>query len=72
MKHRQFKMNSTNWPVPNVLVFIAQLVERFSANTETMSLNPVEVAKFFFWVNLQVLKIQITTATITAVHIIIL
>ena len=26
------KMNSTNWPVPNVLVFIAQLVEHCSTN----------------------------------------
>ena len=42
------KMNSTNWPAPNVWVFIAQLVEHCSPNTEAMGLNPVEVRDFFF------------------------
>ena len=37
----------TNWPSPNVWVFIAQLVEHCSANSEAMGLNPVEVPKFF-------------------------
>ena len=47
------KMNSTNWPAPNVWVFIAQLVERCSVNAEAMGSNPVEVPKFFSQVNLQ-------------------
>ena len=38
---------STNWPAPNVSVFIAQLVEHCSANAEVMGSNPVEVPKFF-------------------------
>ena len=42
------KMNSTNWPPPNVWVFIAQMVEYCSTNAEAMSSNPVEVSKFFF------------------------
>ena len=28
------KMKSTNWPAPNVWVFIAQMVEHSSANAE--------------------------------------
>ena len=40
-------MNSTNWPAPNVWVFIAQLVEHCSANTEAMGSNPVEAPKTF-------------------------
>ena len=43
------KMNSTNWPAPNVWVFIAQLVQHCSANVEAMGSNPVEVTNFFFW-----------------------
>ena len=50
-------MNSPNWPAPNVRVFIAQLVEHRSANTEAMGSNPIEVPTFFFQVNLQLLKI---------------
>ena len=30
------KVNATNWPAPNVWVFIAQLVEHCSANVEAM------------------------------------
>ena len=41
------KVNSTNWSSPNVWVFIAQLVEHCSANSEAMGLNPVEVPNFF-------------------------
>ena len=41
------KMNSTNRPAPNVWVFIAQLVENCSANTEAMGSNPIGVPKFF-------------------------
>ena len=44
---RNFMMNSTNWPPPNVWVLIAQLVEHCSANAEAMGSNPVEVPKFF-------------------------
>ena len=52
MTHSRVKMNSTNWPTPNLRVFIAQMVEHYSANTEAMGLNPVEV-------NLQLLKLQL-------------
>ena len=41
-----------NWPAPNVWVFIAQLVEHRSANTEAMGLNPVEEPKTFFGLTL--------------------
>ena len=41
------KMNSTNWSAPNVWVFMAQLVEHWSANAEAMGSNPVEDPKFF-------------------------
>ena len=44
------KMNYTNWPASNEWVFIAQLVEHYSANAEAMCLIVVEVPKFF-WVN---------------------
>ena len=44
-------MNSTNWPAPNVWVFIAQLVEHCSANAEVMDSNPVEAPKTFFGLN---------------------
>ena len=40
-------MNSTNWPAPNVWVFIAQLVEHCSANAEAMGSNPVEAPKTY-------------------------
>ena len=40
-------MNSTNWPAPNVWVFIAQLVEHCSANAEAMGSNPVKPRKHF-------------------------
>ena len=47
--------NSTNWPAPNVWVFIAQLVEHScNANTKAVGSNPVEATPvsflFFFWV----------------------
>ena len=44
-------MNSTNWPAPNVWVFIAQLVEHCSTNPEGMGSNPVEAPKTFFGLN---------------------
>ena len=40
-------MNSTNWPTPNVWVFIARLVEHCSADAEAMGSNPVEVPNVF-------------------------
>ena len=43
------KINSTNRPVPNVWVFIAQMVENCSANTEAMGSNAIELPKFFFF-----------------------
>ena len=48
VKGMKFTMNSTNWPVPNQWVFIAQLVEHCSANAEAMGSNPVEGPKTFF------------------------
>ena len=54
------KMNSINWPAPNIWVFIAQLVEHCSANAEAMGSNPVEAPKFFFsGLNLQLLKLRL-------------
>ena len=43
---------------PNVWVFIAQLVEHCTANAEATGLNPVEAPKTFFWLNLQLLKLE--------------
>ena len=52
------KMNSINWPAPNIWVFIAQLVEHCSANAEAMGSNPVEAPQFLFsGLNLQLLKL---------------
>ena len=45
-------MNSVNWPARNVWVFIDQLVEHCSANTEDTGSNPVEAPKTFFGLNL--------------------
>ena len=53
------KMNSINWPAPNIWVFIAQLVEHCSANAEAMGSNPVETPKFFSGLNLQLLKLRL-------------
>ena len=50
------KMNSINWPVPNIWVFIAQLVEHCSANAEAIGSNPVKALKFFSGLNLQLPK----------------
>ena len=43
-------MNSINWTASSVWVFIAQLGEHCSANTEAMGSNPVEAPKIFFQV----------------------
>ena len=53
------KINSINWPAPNIWVFIAQLVEHCSANAEAMGSNPVEAQKFFSGLNLQLLKLRL-------------
>ena len=53
------KMNSINWPAPNIWVFIAQLVEHCSANAEAMGSNPVKAQKFFSGLNLQLLKLRL-------------
>ena len=41
------KMDSINWSGPNKWVFIAQLMEHCSTNTEAMGSNPVEAQTFF-------------------------
>ena len=41
------KMNSINWPAPDIWVFIAQLVEHLSAKAGAMSSSPVEALKSF-------------------------
>ena len=46
------------WPAPKVRVFIDQLVEHCSANSEAMGSNPVKVPKLFR-VNKQLLKLQL-------------
>ena len=43
----QVKMNTTNRPVSNVWVLVAQLVEHSSASAEAMGSNPVEALKVF-------------------------
>ena len=48
-----FKMNSVNWPAPNVWVFIAQLVEHCRANAEATGKNPVKAPKILFFFTLQ-------------------
>ena len=42
-------MNSTNWPAPDVSVFIGQTVEHCSVNAGAMRSNPIEVPNFFFF-----------------------
>ena len=54
-----FKMNSTNWFAPNAWLFLAKLVQHWGSNAEAIGLNPVEVPKFFFQVNLQLFKLQL-------------
>ena len=49
-------MNSINWPVLNVWVFIAQLVEHCSANAEATDSNPVEAPKTVFGLVWRLLK----------------
>ena len=41
-------MNSIKWPALSVWVFVAQVVEHCSANSEAMSLNPLEAPKNLF------------------------
>ena len=59
-------MNFTNWPAPNMWVFIAQLVEHCSANAEAMGLNPVEAPETFVGHTLQLLKSQLQLPMITS------
>ena len=40
-------MNTTNRPVSNVWVLVAQFVEHSSASAEAMGSNPVEALKVF-------------------------
>ena len=51
-------MNSINWPVSSVWVFIAQLVEHCSANVEATGSNPVEAMKNLFGAISQLLKLR--------------
>ena len=41
-------MNLIYWSAPNTWVFIAQLVEHYSANAEAMGSNPFGAMKLFF------------------------
>ena len=62
-------MNPINWPAPSVLVFIAQLVEYYSANAETTGSNLNEAQKISFSGYFAIafnLKIAITTAINTS------
>ena len=65
------KMNSINWSAPNIWVFIAQLVERCSANAEAIGLNPIEALSCFFFSgrNLQLLRPHLNFICILAVQI---
>jgi len=58
----QDKMDSTNWPAPNVWVIISQRVEHYSANAVVMGSNPVEVPKIFL--DFVISQIAITNVTI--------
>ena len=59
-------MNFTNWPAPNMWVFIAQLVDHCSANAEAMGLNPVEALETFVGHTLRLLKSQLQLPMITS------
>ena len=41
-------MNSLTWPAPKIMFFIAQLVERCSADAESMGSNSVDALKILF------------------------
>ena len=47
---------STNWPAPNVWVFMAQLVEHCRTNAAAMGLNPFKALELFSGLNSQLLK----------------
>lgn len=53
----QVKLNSTNWPAPNVWVFIAQLVEHRTLTQRLWVPIPWSPV-FFFRINLHLLKIR--------------
>ena len=42
---------STNWPAPNVWVFMAQLVEHCRTNAAAMGLNPFKALELFSGLN---------------------
>ena len=47
---------STNWPAPNVRVFMAQLVKHRSTNAAAMGLNAFKALELFSGLNSQLLK----------------
>ena len=47
-------MHSINWSVPNIWIFVAQLVERCRANVEAMGSNPIEALKKFFGLKFEI------------------
>ena len=62
-------MNSTNWPVSSVWVFIAQLGKHCSANAEATGSNPVEAPKnLFFGLFSQLLKLRFTAMVAYSFH----
>ena len=60
------KINSLNWSVVKLWLFISQLVEYCSANAEAMGSNPVEALKIFFGLKFAFAWIAITPAMITS------
>ena len=53
------KMNSTNWPPPNIWVFVAQSLEQCSANAEAKGDRIPLKSCNVFRVNFQLLKLQL-------------
>ena len=41
-------INSTNWPTPNVWLFIAELEQHCGANADALGSNPIEASRTFF------------------------
>ena len=63
-------MNSINWPVSSVLVFIAQLVEHCSVNAEATGSNPFEAPKKTFLRAIsQLLKLRFTAMVTYSFHL---
>ena len=58
-------INSINWPASSVWVFITQLVEHCSPNSEATGSNPIEAPKSFcFRATSQLLKLRFTAMVI--------